>query len=120
MSHEDAKSYWGRISHMTDDDDDNNQETKSSAKDNNDSDDDNNNDNKRIQVNGSVIVGFGLEPQPVAKFFMREVENDAEEEEDEEEEEDDDDDDDVGPKFSFPVDPPSDPAGGVDWSNAFQ
>jgi len=112
LSHEEEKSYRGEISF---EDDNNNNEgeqqeqslegkidiKKKALKDN-----DNNVDttsSKRIQAEGSVILGFGLEPQPVAKFIMREVKNEELEYDDEEE---DDDDDDV---------PIVD-----DWSNAFQ
>jgi hypothetical protein len=71
LSHEDAKAYWGTIHRM-----------------------DENDPTSRLEVRGSVLLGWGLEPLPVARFIMRETETGGTEvtlEEEEEDEEDDDD-----------------------------
>lgn len=60
-------------------------------------------------MQGSVIFGYGLEPQPVGRFIMTET---TESYLDDDEDEDDEADDDDG------EDPPSDEFS--DWSNAFQ
>jgi hypothetical protein len=65
---------------------------------------------RRLYVKGSVIFGYGLEPQPVGKFIMSET-AELEDEDDEEEDDDDDDEDD---------DLPGAEDGGIDWANAFQ
>jgi hypothetical protein len=44
--------------------------------------------NKRLQVKGTVLVGWGLEPQPVASFIMREADDDDTDKNDDEEEDD--------------------------------
>ena len=74
LSHEDAKAYWGTIHRM-----------------------DENDPASRLEVRGSVLLGWGLEPLPVARFIMRETETGGteqtlEDEEEEEEYEDDDED----------------------------
>jgi hypothetical protein len=110
LTHDDAKTYWGWTNYV--DEDESNEITvpkeKSKSQPAKEGD-----APRRLQVKGSVIVGWGLEPQPVANFIMRE-------EVDEEDDFDDDaeDDDDPGFKFSMPDDAP--PDGGIDWSASFQ
>ena len=97
LSDDDDKTYWGEISYIEA------EEKKSAVNDNDDVSDaneetpmenatplaDTNDDEpKRLQVKGSVMYGWGLEPQPVARFIMKESlqmdeEDDAEEEEEE-------------------------------------
>jgi hypothetical protein len=86
LSHDDAKSYWGRISYIDEsseedtEDDSNSVESKSGKSSDG-------NIPRRLQVKGTVIVGWGLEPQPVGKFMMREeLESEVDFEDDEEEE----------------------------------
>lgn len=91
LTQEDAKTYWGSIgkeevggdSHHSKTPIDQDEVSTSISEESN-----------RIEVKGSVMLGWGLEPQPVARFIMREArEADitlADDEEEEEEEEDDD------------------------------
>ena len=70
---------------------------------------------KRLQVKGSVMYGWGLEPQPVARFIMKEslekeVDDDEEEEEEDTREED--------LERTFQKDSMDD--NDIDWDNAFQ
>jgi hypothetical protein len=78
----------------------------------------NDDEDRRIVVSGSVIFGYGLEPQPVGRFVMTET---LEENEDCEEDEDANDDDGQGDGRVI-VD--NSPDGEIDdysdWSNAFQ
>lgn len=100
LTHDDAKMYWGKIDYQKTNDgisaiesaaQDPMQPTLESAEDT----------PLRLEVNGSVMFGSGLEPMPVARFIMREVTEtdslDYDEDDDEDEEEE-----------------------GVDWSNVFQ
>jgi hypothetical protein len=73
LSHEDAKAYWGTIHRMD--------ETDPSS---------------RLEIRGSVLLGWELEPLPVARFIMRETEtggteltilDDEDEDDDDDEEE---------------------------------
>ena len=111
LSKEDEKSYWGEISYEDedgDDNDDNNPTINASSKDEgNDENTDGN--SKRLQVKGSVIYGYGLEPIPVARFIMREATEDEIEDDEEDDEEED---------FKPPDLDITD--GGIDWSDAFQ
>jgi hypothetical protein len=110
LSHEDAKVYWGTIkvekneqgeeeaattSEHGHDNDDNKMMRKSENIQSGDSltDADDPDKPKRVEVTGSVLDGWGLEPQPVARFIMKETIGDDVESllEDDEDEEDDDD-----------------------------
>lgn len=55
LSQDDGRAYWGKICQEDNE--------SSSLKD----------ESKRIQVNGSVLIGWGLEPFPVDKFIMKEI-----------------------------------------------
>ncbi|GAX11314.1 hypothetical protein FisN_15Lh243 [Fistulifera solaris] len=82
ISHEDAKSYWGTIGfqeRMSDSLNATSNVTTTEAK-------------QLIEVKGSVLFGWGIEPIPEARFIMREL---ASDESEEEEDEDDDDDEDM-------------------------
>jgi hypothetical protein len=61
----------------------------------------------RLQVKGSIFMGWGLEPQPVANFIMHDEPDINEDFED----------DDPGFKFSMPDDAP--PDSGINWSALF-
>lgn len=103
---EEPKSFWGHIMHEEDDDHTNVTPPSGSGSDNvyppapsredTKETDGENEKPKRLLVKGTVIVGWGLEPQPVADFIMREAEDssqfsdDYDEEYDEEEEEEED------------------------------
>lgn len=78
MTQNDEKGYWGIISEVED-----------GGKANRDGDS-SQCSNKKIEINGAVMVGWGLEPCSVGKFMMIEVEekHDDDEDDDEEEEED--------------------------------
>jgi hypothetical protein len=112
LSHDDAKSYWGRINHVDDDDDENDdsdrqqRDAPTAAE---------SNAPRRLQVKGSVIVGWGLEPQPVGRFIMRE-----ELEEEEYDEDEDDEDDDTEMERNFVSQDTHDGDDIIDWSSAFQ
>ena len=100
LSKEDEKSYWGRISYENPEKAQGNEKdelgketTPSSPRAPHQS---------RLQVKGSVIFGYGLEPLPVARFIMSE----STEFDEDEDEMDEDDEVDLGDIF--------------DWSNAFQ
>ncbi len=82
ISHEDAKSYWGTIGFqetMSNPLNATRNVTSTEAK-------------QLIEVKGSVLFGWGIEPIPEARFIMREL---ASDESEEEEDEDDDDDEDM-------------------------
>lgn len=122
LTQDDEKAYWGLISYeyeednkQKDDENGINQEdgTKMErTKSGSDETPDNNGD--RIEVKGSVLDGYGLEPLPVASFIMRES---TEEElyDDEEEDEEEDVDEKLNRLFSKKDDDEE-----MDWSNAFQ
>ena len=110
LTSEDEKTYWGTISF-----EDEHYEPKSNDGTNSTTPGDryavgssnaNSDDaHRRLYVQGSVIFGYGLEPQPVGRFIMREtsetdIDDDDEDDEDAEDE--------------------STPDDLVDWSNAFQ
>lgn len=71
---EETKSYWGKISH--EDEEEGVSERDPSMKSDDQSTDTDENP-KRLEVKGTVIVGWGLEPQPVATFIMREAEDET-------------------------------------------
>jgi len=111
LTQDDAKMYWGKIGYVGDEEkgegspDQGNMETKSYR--------------PLLQVKGSVVLGSGLEPQPVARFIMTEIEleNDVMEDDDEEDTE-------VEEERAIErlenqnFDHPDEH--GVDWSNSFQ
>jgi hypothetical protein len=115
LTQEDAKTYWGTI-HI-EQQSDVGHESKESPEATTTRDEvasptmteASNDKPERLEVKGSVIMGWGLEPMPVALFIMREVteldaldyDEDDDDDEDEDEEED-------------------DRRDGVDWSGAFQ
>ena len=111
LSHDDAKSYWGRISHVDEDISDENEINEANQQGLPKVEFDG---PRRLQVKGSVIVGWGLEPQPVGRFIMRE-----ELEEEEYDDEDDEDDNELEVQFSLPEDPTGGD-GTIDWSSTFQ
>jgi hypothetical protein len=99
---EETKSYWGKISYEDEDDDNTNSGGSGSpeATTSDNTDDDQEEKPRRLYVKGSVIVGWGLEPQPIARFIMREAVDDAEffdeyEDDEEDDEEEDNDDNDI-------------------------
>eukprot|EP00547_Thalassionema_nitzschioides_P005978 CAMPEP_0194204010 /NCGR_PEP_ID=MMETSP0156-20130528/3644_1 /TAXON_ID=33649 /ORGANISM="Thalassionema nitzschioides, Strain L26-B" /LENGTH=440 /DNA_ID=CAMNT_0038929903 /DNA_START=196 /DNA_END=1518 /DNA_ORIENTATION=- len=104
LSHNDDKTYWGQISYMEEDIEKKNKKEENEL----DSDASEVKENQRLQVKGSITIGY-LEPQPVARFIMRE------ELEDEEDLEDDDEEEEEELKFKMPEDDD-----GIDWSAAFQ
>lgn len=111
LSHDDAKTYWGSINYVDEDETnefDWSENGKSVSKPSNEK-----GEARRLQVKGSVIVGWGLEPQPVARFIMREEIQEAEFDDEEEE-----DDDEVSLRYKMPED--TSPDEDIDWSNAFQ
>jgi len=91
---EESKSYWGTISYEEDEEDEDSANPQDPSLSSDDQSPDTDEKPKRLHVKGSVIVGWGLEPQPVGRFIMREAKDDSEffddyddEDEDEEEEE---------------------------------
>jgi hypothetical protein len=72
LSHDDAKSYWGRISYVDEISEKDSEDHSSSVVSTSVGATSDNNLPRRLQVKGTVIVGWGLEPQPVGKFIMRE------------------------------------------------
>jgi len=121
LTNDDAKSYWGKINDMHENDADDEEGSTTNKKKNdpalNDNSDhipakDDEQRQRRLQVKGSVILGVGLEPQPVARFIMREEIEDNNE--DEEEEDDDDEEEEL--KFKMP----NENDGKIDLSDAFQ
>ena len=84
LSHEDVKAYWGKIHKVTtelvtnstraSDDNDNSNALANAYDINNDLiDSDEDPSLFRIEVEGSVLDGLGLEPMPVARFLLREI-----------------------------------------------
>jgi hypothetical protein len=100
---EDEKTYWGKIS---DGDEEDNDSAEGAARVS-DVDTSSSPEERRLLVTGSVIYGYGLEPQPVGRFIMTETSESSEmyDEDDDDDEEDESEDDANG--FS-------------DWSNSFQ
>ena len=70
MTQDDEKSYWGKI-----------KEVPKSG------DDTDTGDVKKVSIQGAVMVGWGLEPCPVGRFKITEIEDILEDEDDDEEEE---------------------------------
>jgi hypothetical protein len=114
LTHEDAKTYWGSIQVQEETIDDNN----CNNIDDQSKELDNNNHHRepmsRLEVVGSVLVGWGLEPLPVARFIMRET-TDQYLTTAMEEEEDDDDDEEVKSENMAKLDPGLQ-GDGIDWS----
>jgi hypothetical protein len=119
LTQEDAKTYWGTI-HIEQQSEGGEQEIKVSPEATTIGDEAtssamteaSNDKPERLEVKGSVIMGWGLEPMPVALFIMREVtELDALDYDDDDDEDDDDEDDD---------EKEDDRQDGIDWSGAFQ
>jgi len=125
LSDDDDKTYWGEISYIEDEKvEDGEKEasrTDMSADETNMSEapppqtSDDDEIPKRLQVKGSVMYGWGLEPQPVARFIMKES-LDEEEVDDDEEEEEDTREEDLERTFNKDSDADDD----IDWSKAFQ
>jgi hypothetical protein len=111
LSHEDAKTYWGEIRYEKRQDEEredvsnagdsgatNRQQQLAPEKSDLSSVDANQGeppDNKeelsmRLEVNGSVMIGWGIEPTPEARFIMREAASDDARDEEEDDDEDDD------------------------------
>jgi Ran GTPase-activating protein (RanGAP) involved in mRNA processing and transport len=119
LSHNDAKTYWGVISHVPDDtvvD----EETKDMLAQDVDSPSSSDDDAipKRLQVIGSVLIGWGLEPLPEARFHMKESsteELEQEEDDDDDEEEEDTTEEDLERTFEK-----NEGQDDIDWSTAFQ
>ena len=79
LTQNDEKAFWGKIIEVKD---------GSGNKDSHEAGDSSHLGSIKIEVEGSVIVGFGLEPEPIGRFKMIEIDDvleDDEEEEDEEE-----------------------------------
>ena len=79
LTQNDEKGYWGKITEVVD-----------GGKDNIEGDP-TNWGNKKIEIKGAVMIGWGLEPTTVGRFKMIEIEDvleddDVDEEEDEDEE----------------------------------
>lgn len=120
LSHDDAKSYWGRINHvdeykMDDDENDDNFDMYQQQEPREAPTGDSNDTPRRLQVKGSVIVGWGLEPQPVGRFIMRE---ELEDEDYDEDEDDEDDDTEIETNVVSQDAPDGDDI--IDWSSTFQ
>lgn len=109
LSHNDDKTYWGQISYM--DEDMEKKDKKEDEKLKLQSDAGEGEGKRRLQVEGSATIGY-LEPQPVARFIMRE---ELDEEEDLEDDDDDKDEDEEELKFKMPEDDDD-----IDWSASFQ
>jgi len=103
LSHEDAKAYWGTIKtpdserkedgdETTSTDDESEGRADAAPSPVSDASESGNDDSKtqRLEVSGSVLDGWGLEPIPVARFILKEVTNEVEEEEDDEDDEEED------------------------------
>eukprot|EP00586_Coscinodiscus_wailesii_P001023 CAMPEP_0172483546 /NCGR_PEP_ID=MMETSP1066-20121228/10537_1 /TAXON_ID=671091 /ORGANISM="Coscinodiscus wailesii, Strain CCMP2513" /LENGTH=485 /DNA_ID=CAMNT_0013247457 /DNA_START=197 /DNA_END=1654 /DNA_ORIENTATION=+ len=84
LTADDERAYWGKIKQITIENTDNDQKDtlSTSSKDNTDTDNNNDESNKKqqLQVKGTVLLGWGLEPQPVGKFTMKEIVHDSNEE----------------------------------------
>lgn len=122
LSHEDAKAYWGTIRNASGEDGDNKQTTASDDADtqvvNEVGDESQASAEKplRIEVKGSVLDGWGLEPLPVASFIMRETSSELDMVDDDEEEEDEEMDDEALSEEMGMLDPGLQDDG-VDWSS---
>jgi hypothetical protein len=117
LTQDDAKMYFGTIGYVGDDD----EPKDTTAATTRVGESTSTMFTKRLQVKGSVTIGTGLEPLPVARFIMTEKEGeiDDDEEEDEEEMETER----LVERLDFSVgDSVDSPDGdsGIDWSSAFQ
>ena len=63
MTHDDEKGYWGKITEVEDGRKDSIEVGGS----------------KKIEIKGAVILGVGLEPEPVGRFKMIEIEDEYDE-----------------------------------------
>ena len=118
LTQDDAKVYWGKIGYVGEDDDDNDDTREAVPQSKDAGSDKPTKASSRLQVKGSVILGLGLEPQPVARFIMREKEEKGDENDDEEEEEEEEND-----ELEFKVrkdDADDTDEQGIDWSSTFQ
>jgi len=126
LSHTDEKAYWGSIAYEQVETTNNKQEkdgensmtanldSSSSSTSSGDVNEGTDEEESRIEVRGSVLDGWGLEPEPVAKFIMREI-TEAELYEDEDEDDEDEDTD-----VTYLEDDDAEPDGLLDWSDSFQ
>jgi hypothetical protein len=78
LTQNDEKAFWGKIIEVKD---------GSGNKDSHEAGDSSHLGSIKIEVEGSVIVGFGLEPEPIGRFKMIEIDDVLEDDEEEEEEE---------------------------------
>jgi hypothetical protein len=131
LTHEDDKTYWGPIGFAEQGDLKKKKENKEAPESSLvgesasiDMSEKVNDKPGRLEVKGSVMIGWGLEPLPVALFIMREVteldvldydEDDDDDDDDDDEEEEDDDD-----ESDSEVDDDDDIQEGIDWSDSFQ
>lgn len=132
MSHQDEKAYWGRIAYEPPqqqqdekEEDDGNVVTKddsapSPQASGNDDGQTETTTTKRIEVRGSVLDGWGLEPEPVSRFIMREKTEEDDLDLLEEDEEDDDDEEDGNFMDLNVGEDDAEPDGLLDWSNSFE
>ena len=74
MTQNDEKAYWGKITEVQDGGKDSIEGDPAEWA------------NKKLEIKGAVMVGWGLEPTTVGRFKMIEIEDMLEEEEEEEEE----------------------------------
>jgi hypothetical protein len=100
LSHEDAKSYWGRISI-----EDQEEEVDDSFSSYNVPAED-----LRLHVKGSVIYGIQLQPVPIGRFILREA-DDLEMMEDDDDDDDEDEEEDLPDDLDDGIDP---------WAGAFE
>ena len=75
MTQDDEKGYWGKITEVDHDRKDIIEGDPSDW------------GSKKIEIKGAVLVGWGLEPEPVGRFKMIEIDDDLDEEEEDEEDE---------------------------------
>lgn len=112
LTKEDEKTYWGKICY---EDELEQEETSPRSSgdeilpDVDDTMEPPDNSARRLYIKGSVLFGYGLEPQPVGRFIMTETEGSDEDDLDDDEEDEEEDDDNEDPSDEF-----------LDWSNAFQ
>ena len=85
LTKEDEKTYWGKICYEDEIEGINESIIPTGRLDSDKKDSD---DNRRLLVKGSVIFGYGLEPQPVGRFVMSEttgIDDDEKDDEDDSE-----------------------------------
>ena len=95
LSQEDAKAYWGTITSPDEEStralaatEESTTDTSAAMKLTPEPESKSAESRKRLEVSGSVLDGWGLEPMPVAHFLLKEVMNELDDEYEEEEEED--------------------------------